>query len=180
MARLYVAGALTSFPSQISNTMTHNGEEVQLTKAQLSHAKEVYDIANDILPEMLKSSLYVSLNDEEKAYAIKKLYDTYYDLAKQSVFADYEGSRLSRVADYVNVSKFASALAKINSITETKTATRKVMVQRYINSLKMKANEKYLLLYLAGYSLDNSKKNVVISLLRQNGMNYRQAKEFMA
>ena len=180
MARLYSVGALTSFPTQLTTSMTFEGEEVALTKAQISHAKEVYALANDILPQMLKSSTYRALSDEEKALAIKKLFDTYHDLAKQEVFDGYDGSRLSRVADYVNVSKFASALAKINNIEQTKTQSRKMLVQRYINSLSMKASEKYLLLYLSGYSLNDEKQNVVKSYLRQNGMTYRDAKEYFA
>ena len=180
MARLYSNGVLTSFPSQISDEVTHNGETITLTKAQKSHAKEIYSIANDILPTMLNSSLYASLSDEEKAKAIDKLFDTYYDLAKQSVFTDYEPSRLAQIANYVKLEKFATALAKINGITETKTATKKVMVQRYINGLSMKASEKYLLLYLAGYSLSSEKQATVQALLKQSGMTYREAKEFFA
>lgn len=179
LARLYMNGSLETFPTQLSSSVYVDGVEYTLNKAQKSHAKEIYAIANELLLEMIKSSVYATLSDEEKAYAISKLYGTYYELIKQMVVSDYKGTKLSQVANYVDVTKYASILAKIGGMKATTKQTRKVVVQNYINKQRMTSNEKYLLYYLAGYSLDDEKKKLVQNYLKTKGMSYRQAKEFV-
>ena len=179
LARLYMNGSLESFPTQLSNSVYVDGVEYTLNKAQKSHAKEIYAIANELLLEMIKSSVYATLSDEEKAYAISKLYGTYYELIKQMVVSDYKGTKLSQVANYVDVTKYASILAKIGGMKATTKQTRKVVVQNYINKQRMTSSEKYLLYYLAGYSLDDEKKKLVQNYLKTKGMSYKQAKEFV-
>lgn len=179
IARLYVNGSIDSMPSQLQDTFNVNGVEVELTKAQYSHAKEVYSLANDLLIELMNSSIYNSLSDEEKAKAIKKLYSTYYELAKSDVVENYEVSKLTKLSDYINTTKYVAALSKINNIGEDKKSTRKVAVMRYINSLRMNRNEKYLLLYLSGYSVDDSQEKMLLNFLRSKGLSYKDAKEFL-
>lgn len=179
IARLYVNGSIDSMPSQLQDTFNVNGVEVELTKAQYSHAKEVYSLANDLLIELMNSSIYNSLSDEEKAKAIKKLYSTYYELAKSDVIENYEVSKLTKLSDYINTTKYVAALSKINNIGEDKKSTRKVAVMRYINSLRMNRNEKYLLLYLSGYSIDDSQEKMLLNFLRSKGLSYKDAKELL-
>ena len=173
-------GSLTSFPNQLGSSIYVDGVEITLNKAQKSHAKEIYALANELLLKMIKSKEYGALNDLEKAYAIDKLYDTYYDMIKASISSDYSGTKLTQLSDYVDVDKYAVALAKINNLKATTKETRKVVVQNYINKQRMTSSEKYLLYYLAGYSLDDSKKSLVQNYLRNSGMLLKDAKQFVA
>ena len=180
ISRLYMSGALKSLPKQLGETMTYNNETITLSKQQTKIAKDVYSIANDLLSKMIRSSAYSSLSDEEKALAIRRLYDTYYELAKGSVIKEYELNKLASVADYIDMSKYAVYLAKIASMTESKTQTRKVVVQSYINSLRLNKNEKYLLNYLAGYKLSEENQAFVVNYLRSQGMAYTEARNYFA
>jgi hypothetical protein len=48
--------------------------------------------------------------------------------------------------------------------------TRKEAVQKYINKLPIPRNEKFLLMYLAGYKLPEDKMRIVKNLLRNKGI----------
>lgn len=176
IARLYMNGNITKMPSAIGETMSYDGKSIVLNKQQREHALAVYSLANDLLVELINSKYYTSLTDEEKAKAIKKLYSTYYELAKKDLFSDYESSRLVKVADYINISNYVASLSHISSIENTEKLPRKTAVMRYINSLRMNKNEKYLLLLLAGYSIPDEYQLGVAQFLKNNGMSQKEAR----
>ena len=112
MARLYMNDSLKALPSGIDDKVTINGSTIELNKAQKSHAQSVYQIANELLLDMINSTYYEALSDEEKARAIQKLYSAYYNLAKYSVDSNYELDKFSYIVDYIDSAKYASVLAK--------------------------------------------------------------------
>lgn len=179
IARLYMGGHITTMPSSINGEMTYNGQTYTLTKAQMTNAKDVYSLANDLLSDMIGSSDYANLTDEEKAKAIKKLYSTYYELAKSSVIDNYETSKLTQIANYFDISTYVVALSKISNIEQTEKLSRKTAVMQYINKLKLNKNQKYLLLLLAGYSVSEENVESLLKYLKTNGMSSKEADNFL-
>lgn len=127
-------------------------------------------MANEQMELLLNRSYYLNLTDEEKAYAIQKLYDAYYELAKSSVFDGYTATKLGSIANYIDVGKFACILAKTSQIKTTETTTRKDQVVSYINSQRLSKAEKFLALELSGYSLNEENQNLVIQYLKDKGL----------
>ena len=181
MARLYNKGALDTFPSELKDTYSYEGQEVKMSKTQYKQAKDIYSLANESMELMLASSQYSGLTDEEKAQAIKKLYGAYYEASKTSVLEASAGTKFSKVVKYIDSGKFASYLAKIDGLkASTTSGSKKEVVQAYINRTGLTKNEKYLLAHLAGYSISDEAKVSVINYLRSKGMNYKTANSYFA
>nr|DAY29870.1 MAG TPA: hypothetical protein [Caudoviricetes sp.] len=171
LARLYVAGEKDVLPSGIGDTINVNGETEEVSNSAKVNMTKIYKLANEQFEIMLRQQYYISLSDEEKSLAIKKLYGAYYELAKSSVFKDYEGNKLSLLVNYIDINRIASILAKISKITATATSSRKDLVVNYINSQRMNKAEKYLALSLSGYSLSDENKSIVSNYLIGKGIN---------
>lgn len=178
MARLYMNDSLKALPSGIDDKVTINGSTIELNKAQKSQAQSVYQIANELLLDMINSTYYEALNDEEKARAIQKLYSAYYNLAKYSVDSGFELDKFSYIVDYIDSAKYASVLAKTSLIQADDKESRKTKVSKYINSQRMSASDKYLLYYLSGYNLNESQQKGVETLLKRNGMSSQEISEY--
>lgn len=178
MARLYMNDSLKALPSGIDDKVTINGSTIELNKAQKSQAQSIYQIANELLLDMINSSYYEALNDEEKARAIQRLYSAYYNLAKYSIDSNYELDKFSYIVDYIDSAKYASILAKTSLIQADDKESRKTKVSKYINSQRMSASDKYLLYYLSGYNLNESQQKGVETLLKRNGMSSQEISEY--
>lgn len=176
-ARLYMNGSLESFPSQLQDEYTVEGTLVKMNKEEYKHAQSVYELANEQMELMMSTSQYLGLTDEEKAIAIKKLYSAYYDVAKSDTIG-VEGTKFSKVSKYIDTGKYASYLAKIQSMKANTLTNKKEAVQAYVNRTNLSKAEKYLLAYLAGYSIADDGKTQVAAYLRSKGMSYKDSKTF--
>ena len=176
-ARLYMNGSMESFPSQLQDEYTVEGTLVKMNKEEYKHAQSVYELANEQMELMMATSQYLGLTDEEKAIAIKKLYSAYYDVAKSDTIG-VEGTKFSKVSKYIDTGKYASYLAKIQSMKANTLTNKKEAVQAYVNRTNLSKAEKYLLAYLAGYSIADDGKTQVAAYLRSKGMSYKDSKTF--
>lgn len=179
MARLYMNDSLSSLPSMIPSKITIDDVEIILSSKEKKEFAKIYAEANDKAMTMISSDKYEKLSDEEKASAINKLYDFYYNYAKSILF----GTELSKanvlVSINVPIEKFVISLAKISHINNTENLSRKVQVQRHINSTGLKIAEKNLLYYISGYSLTDEKKGLVRSYLMSKGLTYKEARVYL-
>ena len=182
LAELYIGG-FNALPKGAMESYTNaKGEEVKLTKAQITQFKEIYGESDKIIKELLNITEYRSMTQEERASIIKKIYDVYYDYAKTSITGE-NGSKLSNLLAYTNgnfnIASYAMYLAKIRTITDSKTKTRKELVVEYINKLKLTRQEKLLIMHLAGYGLNDQNKNVLSMYLRGKGMAIANVNTFL-
>ena len=146
-------------PSAISDKVTINGEERELTKEEYAVIKEKYGESVQRIDTFLESDLYKSYTDEQKASAIAKIYDLYKNLAYDSTLGtekDKEALILYGVVDpdvlcaWETMSVLESDKdADGNTIAGSK---RKKIVEA-INNLDASDEEKLLLIAMKGYSL---------------------------
>ena len=146
-------------PSAISDKVTINGEERELTKEEYAFIKEKYGESVQRIDTFLESDLYKSYTDEQKASAIAKIYDLYKNLAYDSTLGtekDKEALILYGVVDpdvlcaWETMSVLESDKdADGNTIAGSK---RKKIVEA-INNLDASDEEKLLLIAMKGYSL---------------------------
>lgn len=179
LTRLYMNNSINQLPKMIGEEISYNGEIVKLTKEQTEKAKETYSLANELFKKMITLTSYKNLSDEEKAKAILRLYNTYYDLAKSTIFKDIELNKVSKVSQYIDMSKYAIYLSAISNMSETKELSRTKQVQTYINRTGLTKTEKYLLSYLSGYKLNDESKKLVQSYLIGKGMNNTEVKNYL-
>lgn len=145
-------------PKKIGDTITHGEETVELTATQRREFVKIYSQATDKITAMMKSAAFNSLTAEEKAKAIKQIYDLYYGQGVASLFDTYEGGKVELASASLSADKLAVYMAKIRSFESTLdkngkpiSGSKKQKVQNYVNSLKLSAAQKYMLMGLAGY-----------------------------
>jgi hypothetical protein len=135
-------------PDKIPGTV----DGVTVTAAQHKQMQSIYNKAGKAMGQMIQSDAYLSLSDEEKLDAINRTYRTYLNYAKAEVMGTKDGKRTAAVWVSPLLSGESNAiLARIAAMEDTKAATRSQQVTAYLNSLDLENDERYLLLFAAGY-----------------------------
>ena len=146
-------------PRSVGKKITYNGEEINLTSGQRKQFKQVYSVANKAVASLVKLSQYESASDEVKAKAIKFIYNVYYNLALQDLLGEDLETKTVLFAEAIDVEKLAIIVATANSLTadldkkgNAISGTRKRKIQAYVNSLKLSAAQKYMVMGYLGFS----------------------------
>ena len=154
-------------PRNAGKTVSYNGETVDLNNSQQQKFKRIYSEANEAVAELVQLKQYTEAQDEIKAKAVKFVYNTYYELALEKVLNAELDDKAVLFAKAMDVDKLAIILMTARSITADKdkegksiSGTRKAKLQAYINSLKLSAAEKYMLMGYLGYSNKNGSSQV--------------------
>lgn len=88
LVRLYSLEYKSIIPSTEFENMTIDGNKYKLTEKAQKKFANIYSQANEVIENLIASSYYKDLEDKEKASLIKKLYNAYYDIAKQEVVSE--------------------------------------------------------------------------------------------
>ena len=162
-------------PRSVGKEITYNGEEISLTSGQRKQFKEVYSVANKAVASLVKLSQYKSATDDVKAKAIKYIYNVYYNLALQDLLGEDLETKTVLFAEAIDVEKLAIIVATANSLTadldkkgNAISGTRKRKIQAYVNSLKLSAAQKYMVMGYLGFSNLNGESQVKAYVNRLN------------
>lgn len=146
-------------PRSVSNKITYDGVEYALTANQIKAFENVYFVANEALTSLVKLPQYKEATDEVKAKAVNFIYNVYYNLALQDFLGIDLETKSVLFAEAIDIEKLALIIATANSLTadldkkgKAISGTRKAKVQKYINSLQLKAVEKYMIMGYLGYT----------------------------
>ena len=146
-------------PRSVSNKITYDGVEYALTANQVKAFENVYFVANEALASLVKLPQYKEATDEVKAKAVNFIYNVYYNLALQDFLGIDLETKSVLFAEAIDIEKLALIIATANSLTadldkkgKAISGTRKAKVQKYINSLQLKAVEKYMIMGYLGYT----------------------------
>ena len=183
MARLLMEGYVPyggNIPTEYEDS---KGNIVKLSDADKIAFRNVYSKANVYVNKLLREASYQKLDDAGKARAIKSIYSAYFEAAKSKVYKNYSpsskfGTLVSNCGN-MEVGRFAGSVSYIKSLQPTKTKTRKDLATKYVNKLHVSKAEKFLILYLAGFSLSDEAESKVLKYLRSRGMTAKKAKEFL-
>ena len=154
-------------PRSVGDTVTYDGEEIKLTKKQQKRFKELYAVGHESAAELVKLQLYRKADDEAKARAINFIYNTYYNLALQEALGvDLEGKNVL-FAEALDIEQLAIIYAIASGIEADKdrkgnaiAGSRKAKIEKYVESLRMSAAEKYLIMGYLGYKCKNGEAQV--------------------
>ena len=126
---------------------------------QRERFKKIYGEANKALASLVNDKSYASANDEVKAKAVRFIYDIYYNLAIEDLLGVDLETKNILFAKAIDISSLAIIVATARSLeadTDKKgniiSGSRKKKVQTYINSLGLKAAQKYMIMGYLGYS----------------------------
>ncbi len=162
-----VAAGYKVLPRSIGNSITYNGEEIALTSRQKEQFKSVYSEANNALASLVEGKAYRSATEEVKAKAIAFIWDIYYNLAIEDLLGVDLETKNTLFAKAIDISSLAIIVATARGFeadTDKKgkvvSGSRKAKVQGYVNSLGLKAAQKYMIMGYLGYFNKNGASQV--------------------
>ena len=146
-------------PRAVSETITYDGEEMALTGTQVAQFKSVYSTAHEAVASLVSLSQYYSATEDVQAKAINFIYELYYNLAVEELLGvDLENKNIL-FAEAIDIEKLALIVATARAMTADTddsgrviSGTRKAKIQSYINSLRLTAAQKYMIMGYLGYS----------------------------
>ena len=145
-------------PRTVSDTVTVDGETVELSRQQRKAFEKVYGISDQAVEDLVANKLYQNATDEEKAAALKKLYDTYYNLAVDDVLGTEGEERMVLFSELVDVEVLAILSARANAMEADKdkngkaiAGSKKDKIVKLVSSLDLTAAQKYAVMAFLGY-----------------------------
>ena len=167
MKRLVVSG-MDVLPRGVGDTVTVDGEAVKLTARQKAAFKEVYSKANKSVERMVGLAYYANASDEAKAKAIKRVYGIYYNRAIEDLMGVEMENKNTLLSRAINPEVLAVVLAVCGEITADVDKDGKVVagskrkkVEAFVESLKLKAAQKYMIMGALGYKNKKGREKVL-------------------
>lgn len=166
VSRLLGAG-YSVLPGKVGETLTVNGVEQELTGKQQKALQEAYNASETALGSLFRSSGYAALDDAGKARAARYVQDYFTALGKSTVLGIAMPSKyylyelLGADVAALHLSVIAGIEADKDKAGNTVANSRKSKVHDYIESQRLTALQKYILLILAGYKPAEAGKDQV-------------------
>lgn len=184
---LYEQGYNNVVPKTVSSSITINGETYNMTSKQQKTFKAIYSQADEKIERLIGKQSFVNLSPKVQADSIKWIYDYYYQAAKYDFIGLEDDSKKALFGSLVDVETLAVAYSYCNSLeadTDRKgnviSGTRKAKVVKYLNSLKVSAAEKYMILGYLGYApVNQNAKALITAFARKNGADKAEIAELL-
>ena len=132
--------------------ITVDDEVVKFTGTQYRKFKSIYGQADDQVEALLNNRNYSRLDDEQKAKAIRMLYNYYYNLAKEEVTGESFTGKLGLIMNGLNPDKVAVILA-YSSDTSMKGLTRRQAVTYQMKNMGFSLQQRNSILQYLGYAV---------------------------
>ena len=148
-------------PSAISDKVTIDGVEYELSGDELAAVREKYAEAVERINSFVGSTLYNSYSDEEKAGAIRKIYSVYKSLAYDTVLDKKENEKVLLLSKFVDADALCawSSTSVINADKdedgESIDGSKREKVIKAISTLSVSDEQKLVLIAASGYKLSN-------------------------
>lgn len=151
-----------ALPSALPTSYTdEQGNKKQISWSAQQTAKREYSKANAQATKMVQSQWYKKLSAEERASAIKALYQAYrysaFAVAGETPYKS-EGGKLASVVNsgVRNIGSIYSVACYLSSIEPRPNQTRKQAIMEAIRRTTLNPKERLIALYLAGVSVDST------------------------
>lgn len=133
MTRLYAAGYTNAVPRSTPIRTTVDGEDKSLTAKQTKQFEQIYHQADNAAAQLVSTADYAALTDEQKAKALRGIYDIYYSRAAHAVLgADLAtASALSYFTD--DVPELVTAAAYMSGLKTDSDGKRADKVRMYVS-----------------------------------------------
>lgn len=146
-------------PRSVGDSVTVDGETLELTGRQRKRFAEVYAVGDEALADMVKLSQFKSADEAVRAKAVRFIYDVYWQLALQDITSGDIAQKNVLFAEAIDIEKLAIIIATARSIEADKdrdgkaiSGSKKRKIQAFINSLHLTAAQKYMVMGYLGYS----------------------------
>ena len=161
--------------AEIPDSIKIDDEEVELTRKDVNAFKNAFGEAEKSQARIVKTVTYKKLNDEQRAYALRKISQYYYENTRYTYTG--EKSNFAYYAKVVGVENLALILAYAKGLkgdekTESRgrlkiqvnvrgAQTRRQKIEAYIKSLRLNSMQTSLALRCLGYGDKENDKQVI-------------------
>ena len=154
-------------PRQVSDSATIQGVTYKLDTKQYSMLKKIYGGANDEVEAIISSKEFNTVSAEIQAKAIKSVYDTYYQKGLSEALGVEVDNKMLLFSQAFEISELALIIARCRAIAgdvdadgKTISGSKKTIVAAYIESLRLTAAQKYMIMGYLGYK--NNKGEAIV------------------
>lgn len=159
------------------DTVTFEGDEIELTSKQKNAFKTAYKTAEVYSAKAVKTAMYKGLDDESKAYALRKVYEYYHRSALEDVTG--ERARLVYFGSFIGIDKLALIIAYAKEAESDAKGSRREKIEAFIKKFGLTKSQASLALRYLGYS-DKEMDSQVQSLIKaRSGLTREQREEFL-
>lgn len=155
------------FPRNVGDTIVHDNESIKLTKRQYEKFKKIYSQSNDQISSLINSKSFTDAPSVVKAKSIKYIYDYYYEEALKDLLGIDSDEKKYLFAQAIDITQLAMIVAQVSQVVadtdksgKTISGSRKAKITSLINSMKLTATQKYMLMGYFGYKNANGERQV--------------------
>lgn len=152
--RLYEAGYENVIPDSVRSSVTVNGTVIDLSSDQLEQFRKIYAEADSTIQAMMQGDAYNGFSDEQKADAIRSVYNSYKRYAAYSVTGQTD-SLTGIMMELLGSEKCATARSYISGLKSDKDQKPengwKETIRKELKKQGLSQSEIAIVLYASGY-----------------------------
>lgn len=123
----------------------------------------LYSKATSTANKVVTSTLYRTLEDDQKATLLKRIYNSYFDASLEEQTSKFG----VLVKGGMDIYKIGVAYQILNDIEASETKTRKELIETRLSRMQLDYYQKLLLKVLLGYAITDNQKNNLANYLRR-------------
>lgn len=146
-------------PKSLGNTITFEDEEYTLSASDKKKFQKIYSVSDKAVEKLVGLQSFQKADAEAQAKALRLIWDTYYNLARDEILGIETETKNVLFAQAIDIEKLAIIASVARSIKGDKdrlgneiSGSRKKKVTRYVESLQLRAVEKYMIMGYLGYT----------------------------
>lgn len=162
-------------PRTLGDSVTYDGEEIKLTANQKKRFREIYSASDEAVEDLIKLQTFQGATSEDRAKAVRFIYDTYYNLALDELMGEDSENKNVLFAEAIDIEKLALIVSIARGIKadtdrngKTVSGSKKSKIVAYIEKLKLTAAQKYMIMGYLGYTNLNGEDSVRAYINRLN------------
>ncbi|MBO5338241.1 MAG: hypothetical protein J6A96_00920 [Clostridia bacterium] len=145
--------------AEIPDSIKIDDEEVEMERKDVNVFKNAFGEAEKSQAKIVKTVTYKKLNDEQRAYALRKISQYYYENTRYTYTG--EKSNFAYYAKVVGVESLALILAYAKGLKGDARLSRREKIEAYIKSLRLNSMQTSLALRCLGYGDKENDKQVI-------------------
>ena len=185
-AKLLKAGEEGILPRSIPEKLIGADDvEITLTGKQRQQFAKVYSAAYKAAADLVRMGYFKRATKEEQAYALRFIWDTYYQLAKDIVLGQDSTKKRVLFAEAIPVERLALIAAQaagikadLNKDGKPISGSRMHKIEALLESLDLRAAQKYMMMGYLGYKNKNGRE-IVERHIRTLGLSKAEQAELL-
>ena len=154
-------------PCSVGDTVSYNGETVELTARQRRDIQSAYRLADEQINKLVRLQAFSNASSDVRARAIRFINELYMQMALSSTLGYGDKNKAELFAMAIDAYRLAIIFATAQSISADKdvngntvSGSKRKKIEQYIESQQLTAAQKYMLMGMLGYKNSKGQEKV--------------------